>query len=264
MKLADSHTHLSQLEDDVTTVLKDSPEVKLLVNIGTLLEDDFTELLKQDEVYCTYGIHPNDYLKEKSSTLNHINDLEFLYHKLKTKITETPKCAGIGETGLDFYYGKENDIQYDLLHMHLALGKELKKPISIHARECNLEELLKIIYSYDVSFVLHCYSYDLKNAMLAIEHGAYISFSGILTFGKNTEHLEETAKHIPEERILIETDAPYLAPVPFRGKKNHPKYLIHTLKKLGELRKEPIEQTAQYTFNNTLKFYKINNFVENE
>lgn len=254
-KLADSHTHLNQLTNQ-QNLLNEAPQVKLFINIGTLIDDDFTHLLKINEVYCTYGIHPNDYLKENSS-LNLYEHMDKIRQTLRQKIISTPKCVGIGETGLDFHYGEENSLQYDLLHTQLALARELNKAVSIHARGCDLKSLISIIASYRVKFVLHCYTYDLVNAMFAIEHEGYISFSGVLTFGKKVEDLENTARHIPKERILIETDAPYLAPTPYRGKENHPKYLIETLKHLSKLRNESIEETAAYTFKNTCDLFNI-------
>lgn len=258
LKLADSHTHLNQLKN-MHQFLESAEEVKLFINIGTLLEDDFSPLLKYQEIYCTYGIHPNDYLKEKNSlNFQKYEDMDVIENILRSKISQTEKCVGIGETGLDFHYGEENKIQYQLLHMQLALAKELKKTVSIHARGCNLADLIKIIASYKVKFVLHCYTYDLKNALLAIENGGYISFSGVLTFGKKVQELEEVARHLPQERIVIETDAPYLAPTPYRGKENHPKYLIKIAEHLAHLRKESLEETAFYTFKNTCELFNIN------
>lgn len=257
LQLADSHTHLNQI-NNLDELFSNNSYLKLLITIGTLLEDDFSLFLKHKEIYCTYGIHPNDYLKNPTGIYNDIdNNLDFIEKTLKTKIINTPKCVGIGETGLDFYYGKEDAIQYKLLNLQLSLAKELNKPVSIHARGCDLPLLIKLISSYRVPFVLHCYTYDLKNAMLAIEHGGYISFSGILTFGKKVQELEETAKYIPQNRILIETDAPYLAPVPYRGKSNHPNYLIEIAKYLAKLRNEDIQETADYTFRNTCELFKI-------
>jgi TatD DNase family protein len=255
-KMADSHTHLNKTSN-IEELLNNTPQLKLLINIGTLLEDDFTEFLKHKEIYCTYGIHPTDYLRENSS-MNTYQDLHKIQSILREKITFNKKCIGIGEIGLDFFHDKENQMQYDLLHMQLQLAKELKKPVSIHARGCNLPALIKIISSYGVKFVLHCYTYDLANALLAIEHGGYISFSGILTFGNKVKQLEEVASHLPKTRILVETDAPFLAPAPHRGKENHPKYLIHVLNHLAKLRNENIEETASYTFQNTCDLFNIN------
>lgn len=263
MKIADSHTHLNQISESTQEIINNSPEVKIFITIGTILEDDFSQFTAFDSVYCTYGIHPNDYLKEDSKTIEYVNEdskRQYLYNTLKEKIRKEPKCVGIGETGLDFFYGKEEKvqkIQYELLHLQLQLAKELDKVVCIHGRGCDIKEIVDIIKFYKLKFVLHCYTYDIKNAMYAIENNGYISFSGVLTFGKNVEALEETAIHLPEGRIMIETDAPYLAPTPFRGKPNHPKYLKYTLEKLSLLRKEDIQKTAEYTFKNTLEFYNI-------
>jgi len=257
LKLADSHTHINQL-NDTSTLMDSAKEVKLFINIGTLLEDDFTHLLNYKEIYCTYGIHPNDYLKENNKlSLEKYEELDKIQSSLRKKILSTKKCVGIGETGLDFHYGEANKIQYDLLHMQLTLAKELNKTVSIHARGCDLPHLIKIIAAYQVKFVLHCYTYDLKNALLAIENGGYISFSGVLTFGKKVQELEEVARHLPQNRIVIETDAPYLAPTPYRGKENHPKYLIKIAEHLAHLRQESLEETAFYTFQNTCALFNI-------
>jgi TatD DNase family protein len=252
LKLADSHTHLNQI--NTSNILKEAPDVKLFINIGTLLEDDFTNLLVHDEIYCTYGIHPNDYLKIENYSFDY--NIDNIQKILRNKIINTVKCVGIGETGLDFP-GEANKRQYDLLHMQLTLAAELKKTVVIHARGCDLSNLIKIISSYKVKFVLHCYTYDLTNAMLAIEFGGYISFSGILTFGKKVKQLEEAAKYLPKERIVIETDAPYLAPDPYRGKENHPKYLHKIVEYLAQLRNEDVRETADYTFRNTCQLFNI-------
>lgn len=261
IKLADSHTHLDQLNIKLTNEnIKEelSNDNNLYITIGTTLEDDFTYLTNHENIYCTYGIHPCDYLKDSSCLYKYTNEtLDNIEKILKNKIINNKKCVGIGEIGLDFFYGKENDYSYNLLHMQLNLAKSLNLPVSIHARSCNIDYLINIIKSYKVNFVLHCFGGTMSNAIKAIENDGYISFSGILTFGKKVEELENIAKFLPSERILIETDAPYLAPTPFRGKPNHPKYLIETLKYLSNLRKESLEETAYYTYKNTCKLFNI-------
>jgi TatD DNase family protein len=263
IKLADSHTHLDQLDTKLTKeniqeeLFNKSPNVQVYITIGTKLEDDFTWLTNYENIYCTYGIHPCDYLRENNCCDYTNETLDHIEKTLKNKIINNKKCIGIGEIGLDFFYGKENDYSYNLLHMQLALAKQLNLPISVHARGCNINELIDIILSYKINFVLHCFTGNMSNAMKAIENNGYVSFSGILTFGKKAAELEEIAKFLPSNRILIETDAPYLAPTPYRGKTNHPKYLIETLKHLSNLRQESMEETSFYTFKNTCDLFKI-------
>jgi TatD DNase family protein len=263
IKIADSHTHLDQLDIKLTSnnieeeLFNKANNVKLFITIGTKLEDDFSWLTSYENIYCTYGIHPCDYLREDNSCEYTNETLDSIEKTLYNKIINNKKCIGIGEIGLDFFYGKENDYSYNLLHMQLALAKKLNLPISVHARGCNINELINIIISYKVKFVLHCFTGDMSNAMKAIENNGYVSFSGILTFGKKAGELEEISKILPINRILIETDAPYLAPTPYRGKTNHPKYLIDTLKHLSNLRKESLEETASYTYKNTCDLFNI-------
>ena len=114
------------------------------------------------------------------------------------------------------------------------------------------------ISKYNLKFVLHCFNGTLANAFKAIEHNGYISFSGLLTFNKNTDELKKIAYELPNSHILIETDAPYLAPTPYRGKKNHPQYLIEILKYLSTLKNQSLEELASITYNNTLKLFNIN------
>lgn len=266
IKLADSHTHLDQLEIKLTNeniqeeLFNKNENIKLYITIGTMLEDDFSWLTTYENIYCTYGIHPCDYLKDSHMCKSYTNEtLDNMEKILKNKIINNKKCIGIGEIGLDFFYGKENDYSYNLLHMQLNLASQLNLPVSIHARGCNINELIHIVVSYKVKFVLHCFTGNMLNAIKAVENNGYVSFSGILTFGKKVEELEEIAKTLPKDRILIETDAPYLAPSPFRGKTNHPKHLIETLKHLSKLRNESVEETAFYTYENTCKLFNIKN-----
>ena len=264
IKLADSHTHLDQLDINLTPeniekeLFNKASDVNLYITIGTKLEDNFTWLTEYKNIYCTYGIHPCDYLHDISCLHNYTNDtLDHIEKTLRNKIINNKKCIGIGEIGLDFFYGKENDYSYNLLHMQLKLAKELDLPISVHARGCNISELIDIINSYHIKYVLHCFTGTMADAMKAVENNGYVSFSGIVTFGKKALELEEIAKTLPVNRILIETDAPYLAPTPFRGKTNHPKYLIETAKHLSNLRRESLEETSSYTYKNTCELFNI-------
>lgn len=267
LKIADSHTHLDDLSIPLnkTNIQKElfdlTPNVEIFITIGTTLKDDFEWLTSYKNIYCTYGIHPVDYLKDENKDLKHLyifEKLDYVEKILYEKINNNNKCVGVGEIGLDFLHNEINEYSFNLLHMQLNLAKKLNKPISVHARNCNIKELVDIIKNYDLSFVLHCYTGNIEDAFYAIENKGYISFSGIITFGKKVLELENVCKNIPKEKILVETDAPYLAPAPYRGKTNHPKYLIETLKHIGNIRNESLEEVGSFTYINTLDLFKIN------
>ncbi|OED45748.1 hypothetical protein AB836_00205 [Rickettsiales bacterium (ex Bugula neritina AB1)] len=247
--LADSHTHFQFIEEDVDNILQKYPMLKLIINVGTKLEDDFRVYNKYPQIYNTYGIHP----KEKISI-----PIYKLLEILENKINNDKKSVGVGEIGLDFSVdnSKEEIIrQYELFESQVYLSRKMNKPICIHSRSCDIDYLLKTLKG--TKFVLHCFTHNYDIAIKALNANGFISFSGIVTFQKNVEEIVKTAALIPKERILIETDAPYLTPVPYRGKKNHPGFLEEIAKKISEIRKENLEEVMKYTFSNTKQLYNI-------
>lgn len=249
--LVDSHCHLNfpDFKDDLDEVLKRAREYGIgkMVSICTKLEE-FQAISaiaeKYDNVYCTIGVHPHDALEHVSVTAAELIE--------KTK---HPKCVGIGETGLDFYYEHSpRDEQKQCLAEHIKAAKATGLPLVIHTRNADVD-IIKIIKA-EAPFpgLLHCFSSTYEVAKCAIENGLYISLSGILTF-KSAVDLQESAKKIPLEYLLVETDSPYLAPIPNRGKRNEPAFTKYTAEKLAELKSISFAEVERATTENFHKLF---------
>ena len=172
-------------------------------------------------------------------------------------LATNPKVVAIGETGLDYYYHKgDNQIQQDRFCTHIQVANDLNKPIIVHTRDAG-DDTLKILRSENAekcSGVIHCFTETMAFAEKAMELGFMISFSGITTF-KTADALREVAKHVPDDRLLIETDSPYLAPIPHRGKQNNPSLVKHVAETLAEVRNTSIEHIAQITKENYYRLF---------
>ncbi len=259
MKFIDSHCHLNfDYAPKTDTDLVQEAEaagVEALITIGTELETfpKIQEISNRfPNVFHTIGIHPHD-----SITLN---DSDF---PTLEKAARHPKCRAIGEIGLDYYYGHSpKEIQIRRLEQQLELALALRQPVVIHSRDGE-EDLLRVLKTYaqrvpsDLSpGVIHCFSGTPRFGQECLDLGFYISFSGILTF-KKAEEVREGARIFPLEKILIETDAPFLAPVPFRGKKCEPKMVKLTAEKLAEIKNLPLAEIAEKTTRNAKKLFRI-------
>lgn len=246
----DSHCHLDRLKLDpyngdlsqaIEAATQNSVDTMLCVAIDLEhIEDVLSIASNHQSVYASVGVHPGSTDCEEP-TVQRLLDL-----------SKRDKVIAIGETGLDYYYGiEQKDIQLEWFKRHLEVSKLTKKPVIVHTRDAK-EDTLNHIHQYsdpNVAGVLHCFTEDLDMAKRAIEHNFYISFSGIVTF-KNATELKEVAKALPLDRILIETDSPYLAPVPMRGKSNEPKFVPHVAQYLAELRGVSVEEIAEQTSEN--------------
>ena len=257
--IIDSHCHLNyeplsvSLKDTINRANKEG--IKYLLTIST--EDkSFKKILKILEefncVYGTYGIHPHEAKNHKSIEVKDI---------IK-KIYTNKKIIGIGESGLDFHYNhSEKNEQIKCFEEHIAAAQETKLPIIVHTRSAEQEtlEILKRRKSEkDFKILIHCFTGSKKFAFNLLDLDAYISASGVITFKKSVE-LANTFKEIPNERILVETDAPYLAPVPLRGKPNEPSYIIHTIKFLSKIKNLSFEEFSNITTENFFKLFgKLN------
>jgi TatD DNase family protein len=181
-----------------------------------------------DDVCCTVGVHPHEAANEQGEDTARLVDL-----------AKTPKVVGIGETGLDYYYNRApKDRQQASFRAHIAAARETGLPLIVHARDAD-DDMARILAEEmgkgPFPGVLHCFSSSRQLAEKAVEIGLYISLSGIVTF-KKSDDLRETAKSVPLDRLLVETDAPYLAPMPMRGKRNEPAFVAHTAARVAELR----------------------------
>lgn len=251
--LVDSHCHLDFPEfapqlDDVVARATEAGIVRM-VTISTRVRK-FNQILaianQYAPVYCSVGTHPHNAKEETDVTADEL-----------CKLAEHPKVVGIGETGLDFHYDNSpRDQQAASFLVHIEAARRTGLPLIIHSRSADTETariLEKETGKGAFPFLLHCFSSGAALARKGIELGGYISFSGILTF-KAAEELREIAREAPEDRIMVETDAPFLAPVPHRGKTNEPAFVRHTAQMLAEVRGVDEETIARIT---TANFFRL-------
>ena len=257
--IIDSHCHLEYepmslaLNDTIARANKDG--VKYLLTISTT-DKSLEKILKItsdfDCVYGTYGIHPHEAKNHKNIKSKDIVE----------KINLSKKIIGIGETGLDFYYNySEKKDQIKCLEEHIDSAQTLNIPLIVHTRSAEsetLDILKKRKKEKDFKILIHCFTGSRNFAFKLLDLNAYISASGVVTFKKSSD-LASTFNDIPNNRILVETDAPYLAPVPLRGKTNEPSYIIHTVKFLSQLKKITFEDFSKITSNNFFDLFgKLN------
>ncbi len=249
--MIDSHCHLDHepLHSDLDNIIKRSKDVgiKKILTICTTLNSflKIKEIVKKDKIiYGTYGIHPHETKSNKVSSDLIINEI-----KINRKI------IGVGETGLDFYYNNsDKKDQIESLEKHIMAAKELNIPLIIHSRNAEAEtlEIFNKYKNYKLKILMHCFTGSKHFAKKLLNFNTYFSASGIITFKKSTE-LQETFKFIPSDKVMIETDSPYLAPEPKRGKKNEPSFIEYTAKKLAEIKnisKDELINITSKNFNN--------------
>jgi len=251
--MIDSHCHLDHepLFNNLNDILKRSKEVGIekLLTICTTLEsfEKIKNIVKMDDIiYGTYGIHPHEAKNDKVTTKLIINE-----------INENTKIIGIGETGLDFYYNHSDKAdQITSLEEHIKASIELDIPLIIHSRDAEDEtlEIFNKYKNYDLKILMHCFTGSRKFAEKLLNLNAYFSASGIITF-KNSIDLQETFKFIPLEKVLIETDSPFLAPVPNRGKKNEPSFVKYTAEKLADIKEISKSDLIKATTTNFNKLF---------
>jgi len=252
--LIDSHFHLDfadfASERDAIVERARAAGLKRMITISTRTEafGAIKELAETyEDVFCTVGTHPH-YADE---------GIEVTQERL-VFLSDHPKCVGIGEAGLDYHYDKTpRDIAARVFRTHIAAARECGLPIVVHARDADADvaEILQDEMGKGTfKGVLHCFTASAALAEAALSLGMYISFSGVLTF-KNSQALREIAANVPLDRLLVETDAPFLAPVPHRGKRNEPAFVMATAKALAEVKGLSIETIARETSANTLRLF---------
>jgi TatD DNase family protein len=251
--MIDSHCHLDHelLLEDLDNILKRCKNVGIekLLTICTTLEsfEKIKGIVKRDRIiYGTYGIHPHETKNNKVNTESIIKE-----------ITNNDKIIGIGETGLDFYYNhSDKNDQIDSLEQHIKAAIELDIPLIIHSRNAEKEtlEILDNFKNHNMKILMHCFTGSKSFAKKLLDLDAYFSASGIITF-KNSIELQETFKFIPIEKLLIETDSPYLAPVPNRGKDNEPSFIKFTAEKLTRIKDTTLENLIKSTTSNFNKLF---------
>ncbi|MDH5408089.1 MAG: TatD family hydrolase [Gammaproteobacteria bacterium] len=253
--LVDSHCHLDRL--DLTPFdgeLQGALDLAAEQGVGHMLcvcidLEHFNDVLKPAQnhanISASVGVHPNENVKTEPT-------IEELLHLAADK-----NVVAIGETGLD-YFRSEGDLdwQRERFRTHIRAAKECQKPLIIHMRDA-AEDTLRILQeenAAEVGGVMHCFTENREIAQRALDLNFMISFSGIVTFNSAKE-LKEVAKYVPADRMLVETDSPYLAPVPFRGKPNQPAYVTHVAAHVAELRETTIEEIAQHTTENYFSLF---------
>lgn len=253
--LVDSHCHLdfNDFEEDIADVIERAREngVNMILNAGNNLKELDNQLALSERfpfVYAAAGVHPHN-----ASEYPNLQAEELIEH------TRHKKVIGIGETGLDYYYDyAPRELQIKLLKEHIKAAQETGLPLIIHNRDSD-EDMIEVLgeayRQKPFSGVIHCFSSSQKLADFALSIGFYISASGIITFNKSNE-LREIFATIPLDRLLVETDSPFLAPVPKRGKRNEPAFVLHTAEKLAQIRDLPLEKLAQITSDNFCRLFR--------
>lgn len=255
--LVDSHCHLDMLDlepfdgnmDNVIAAAQENSVTQFLCVSVTL--EDYPGMLsiaeQYDQVYVSAGLHPNE-------VDGHDPEISEL-----VSMAEHSKVVAIGETGLD-YFRSEGDLEWqrERFRRHIAAAKQSGKPLIIHSRDAR-EDTLRVMEeegANEIGGVMHCFTGDWDMAQRAMDLNFYVSFSGIVTFKSATE-LREVASKMPLDRMLVETDCPYLAPVPHRGKQNHPAYTRHVAEFIADLRNDTFENIASQTTQNFENLFKV-------
>ncbi|RHW31759.1 TatD family deoxyribonuclease [Lysinibacillus yapensis] len=251
----DTHVHLNadQYDEDLQQVIERAIEAKVekmvVVGFDRKTIERAMELADEYEfIYAVIGWHPVDAIDCTQ------DDLEWI-----EQLAAHPKVVGIGETGLDYYWDKSpRDIQQELFRKQIHLAQKLKLPIIIHNREAtgDVVKILREENAASVGGVMHCFSGSVETARECIEMNFMISLGGPVTF-KNARMPKEVAREIPLEHLMIETDAPYLAPHPYRGKRNEPSYVPLVAEEIARQKELPIEKVAQATTLNAIKFFNL-------
>ncbi len=257
MNLVDSHCHLddAQFEADREQVVNRARAagVEYMLAIGTGEgPPDLEAAIRLAETYpfifATAGVHPNDAPKANPQTLLQLQ-----------KLLRHPRLKALGEIGLDQHWGIPLEQQMPLFIEQLALAAEARLPVIIHTRDAwraTLDVLRKHWAPTGLPCIMHCFTGDPEQARECLDLGFYLAFGGIVTFPK-AEAVREAARLTPSDRLLLETDSPYLAPVPYRGKRNEPAYILETARVLAKIRNVPLEQLASETKTNFERIFKI-------
>ena len=248
--LVDSHAHLLSLEDPVDAVSRAADEgVGKIISIGTGLESSLATIelsRKYRGVYVSVGIHPHSASDFSEEAMRKFEGM-----------LKDPKVVAVGETGLDYHYmNSPREDQIRSFEAHMELAKRHSLPFVVHVRDAD-EELLSMLKGANLGQrpgVIHCFSGDYETAKKYLDLGFFISFSGIVTF-KRAEEVRDAASKIPIERLLYETDSPYLAPVPERGKPNEPRNVVHVAKLVSQIRGLSLEEFTSIVFENMTELF---------
>ena len=253
IKITDTHSHYDDeaFDSDRYELLDRllSEKCEKIVTLGCDIEKSKTSLQiaeKYENVYAAVGVHPEN--------CNDVDESAYL-DELK-KLASHPKAAAIGEIGLDFHWDPfDRERQIRFFRAQLELARELDLPVCIHSRD-STKDMLDILREYKPNGVMHCFSGSTEVAREILSFGMMISFTGLLTF-KNAKKAIEACRIIPTDRIMLETDSPYMAPVPHRGERNDSGFLIHTAEKLAEIKGLSVEETVRICNENAERFFRF-------
>jgi TatD DNase family protein len=248
VKLVDSHCHLDDAKFDqdrdqvIERALAAGVETMMAIGTGDGPPDLETAVRQADRhafIYATIGVHPHDASKATAGTFAKLRGL-----------AAHPKVLAIGEIGLDYHYDfSPREVQRSVFEQQLEIAAESRKPIVIHTREAWTDTLSILRQQWQGAGIMHCFTGDASQAREALDLGFHLSYGGVLTFPK-AEGVREAARMTPEDRLLVETDCPYLAPVPHRGKRNEPAFIVETVRRLAEVRGASPEAIAEITTRN--------------
>lgn len=254
-KIFETHAHYEDVKFDSDReellALLPKQNIEYVINVGSNLETTrkSIELAKQyDFIYAAVGVHPSDIAELNESTFEELKE-----------VADYEKTVAIGEIGLDYYWDKDTLVQEkqrEWFKCQMLLAKEKNLPVIIHSRDAaeDTMKVMKEVKAEEIPGVIHCYSYSLEMARQFIKMGYYIGIGGVLTF-KNAKKLKEVAAEIPLERILLETDCPYMAPEPHRGERNSSLYIPHVIEKLEEIRNITKEEIIAITNENARRLF---------
>jgi TatD DNase family protein len=257
LPIVDSHCHLDfeDFRDDLPSILKSARDAGIIAMVcvgsgGDLATAERAVALanRESDVFAAIGIHPHDVAKMTPEMWSGL-----------TELAKDPRVVGIGETGLDYFYDHSpRDVQRDVFLRFLRLASSAAKPVICHVRDAH-EDAAQILHSGPIpeaGGVIHCFTGNVEHARKYLDLGLYLSFSGVLTF-KKADDLRAAAAYAPPDRILVETDAPYLAPIPHRGKRNEPAFVVRTLEALAEVRGMGFPRAAEATTANALRLFRL-------
>ena len=251
--MIDTHTHINMIESiSIEEILNNAKENGIeKVIVPSANPKDFPEIVelinKYDNVYGMLGVHPSDAKDWDDSLINQIKDL-----------CNNKKIVAIGEIGLDYYWDKSfNDLQMDVFIKQIKLANELNLPLDVHDREAH-KDTFDILKQYNINskVVMHCFSGSVEFAKECVKEGYSIGIGGVVTF-KNAIKMKEVAKHIPLEYIILETDAPYLTPVPYRGTENQPAYVKYVAEEIAKLKEISYEEVKNVTTSNAERIFNL-------
>ena len=251
MKLADTHAHIydEKFRDDFDEIMdRINNELDFVVSIGYDMESSEKSIAlseKYEKIYSVIGFHPTEIKKYSEEAEKKLEEL-----------AKNSKVTAIGEIGLDYYWMEDpKEKQMEIFRLQMELARRVKLPVVIHTRDA-IEDTVKILEEYkDLGGIMHCYPGSYETAKKLMDR-YYFGIGGVVTF-KNNKVTKETVKKLPLERIVIETDCPYLTPEPFRGKRNEPAYVKYVAEKIAEIKEVSLEEVIEVTTNNAKMIYSI-------